>query len=86
MSTLTILIMLASATLAGAVLGGCAVQAWRNLHAPDEIAHLQQRIVTLTHEVEAQRSRAWRAEHRLAFWVGLRDTTVITVDRRRGPE
>lgn len=83
MTTLTICIMLAGATLAGAVLGALAALAWQHRHAPATIARLTAMSRSLAEEVEAQRARAWRAEHKLAFWIGLRDTTIITVDLRR---
>lgn len=83
MTTITLLSMLAGATLAGAVLGASVALAWQRRHAPVAIARLTAMNRSLAEEVEAQRARAWQAEHKLAFWIGLRDTTIITVDLRR---
>jgi len=83
MSTLTLLALLAGATLAGATLGACALKAWHRLHQPEEIARLTAANIGLAHEVEEWRARCWRAEHIASLFVGLRDTSIIAVDLRR---
>jgi len=77
MSTLAIAGLLALAALAGAVLGASAVVAYRRLwpsHDPT--------VAVLREQLEVEQTRRRMAEHRLAFWIGLRQTTIITVDRR----
>lgn len=78
MTTETWLVAAAMAACAGAMLGASLV--WWSLRRREAstVAVLR---AALAHERELRRM----AEHRLAFWVGLRDTTVITVDRRREP-
>jgi len=81
MSTITTCILLGSATVAGAVLGACAVFAYRRLWPRRDAT-----VASLRAALELEQTRRRMAEHRLSVWIGLRETTVIAVDRRTGGE
>lgn len=78
MTTETWLMMLGGAACGGAILGADLVWWYLRRREASTVAVLR---AQLRHERELRRM----AEHRLAFWVGLRETTIITVDRRREP-
>jgi hypothetical protein len=70
------LFVLGGAACAGAILGADLMYWYLKRREPGTIAILR---ATLEHE----RVRRTMAEHRLAFWIGLRETSIITVDWRR---
>jgi dissimilatory sulfite reductase (desulfoviridin) alpha/beta subunit len=74
----TCLIVLGGAVCAGAILGAELMYWVTQRRQPTTIAILR---ATLEHE----RARRTMAEHKLAFWIGLRERSIITVDWKREP-
>lgn len=72
------LFVLGCAACVGATLGADLVWWYLRRREASTVALVR---AQLRHERELRRM----AEHRLAFWVGLRETTIITVDRRVDP-
>jgi hypothetical protein len=78
MTTETWLVVAWVAACAGAMLGADLVWWYLRRREASTVAVLRAMV---QHERELRRM----AEHRLAFWVGLRESSIITVDWRRDP-
>lgn len=74
MTTLATLAMLGGAAVGGFCIG-VRVVLW--------VHHRENRLILKLYAMlEQERIKRRMAEHRLSVWIGLRETTVITVDRR----
>jgi hypothetical protein len=71
-------VLMLGAAVSGAILGADLV--WWYLRRREAST-----VAVLRAALRNERARRTMAEHRLAFWIGLRETTIITVDRRREP-